>query len=55
MGSAHYYGNGGGGYQNSGSGSGNELSYQQFNTQEFKDQKEEFFSKRQYENASRPE
>lgn len=44
-----------GGYQN-GSGSYNtDGGYQQFNTQEFKDQKEEFFSRIQYENASRPE
>lgn len=53
--SSQNYGNGGGGYQNSGSGSGGELNYQQFNTQEFKDQKEEFFNRRQTENASRPE
>lgn len=29
--------------------------YQQFNTQEFKDQKEEFFGRKQAENQSRPE
>lgn len=29
--------------------------YQQFNTQEFKDQKEEFFGRKQQENQSRPE
>lgn len=29
--------------------------YQQFNTQEFKDQKEEFFGRKQMENQSRPE
>ncbi|KAH8406193.1 hypothetical protein KR215_006432 [Drosophila sulfurigaster] len=48
-------GGGGGGYQNGG-GTYNEAGgYQQFQTQEFKDQKEEFFSRRQMENASRPE
>lgn len=45
--------NSGGSYQN-GSGDCN-LSYQNLNSQEFKDQKEEFFSKRQEENAARPE
>lgn len=44
-----------GGYQNGSSGYNSETSYQQFNTQEFKDQKEEFFSRIQSENASRPE
>lgn len=49
--SAYQGGNGGGGgYQDGGDG-----GYQQFNTQEFKDQKEEFFSRRQMENNSRPE
>ncbi|KAM7358435.1 ADP-ribosylation factor GTPase-activating protein 1 isoform 2-T2 [Cochliomyia hominivorax] len=41
-----------GGYQN---GGGYNNDYQQFNTQEFKDQKEEFFSRIQSENASRPD
>ncbi|KAH8380354.1 hypothetical protein KR009_010172 [Drosophila setifemur] len=46
----------GGGYQNGGGTGGGDLGgYQQYQTQEFKDQKEEFFSKRQVENASRPE
>lgn len=46
----------GGGYQNGGGGSGGDLGgYQQYQTQEFKDQKEEFFNRRQVENASRPE
>lgn len=44
---------GGGGYQNG--GGYQDTSYQQFNTAEFKSQKEEFFSRRQEENASRPE
>ncbi|XP_075164552.1 ADP-ribosylation factor GTPase-activating protein 1 isoform X2 [Haematobia irritans] len=44
---------GGGGYQNG--GGYNDDSYQQFNTQEFKDQKEEFFSRKQIENATRPD
>ncbi|GAB0097020.1 ADP-ribosylation factor GTPase-activating protein 1 [Sergentomyia squamirostris] len=39
---------GGGGYQDGG-------GYQNFNSQEFKDQKETFFNKRQQENASRPD
>lgn len=42
-----------GGYQNGGGYQDN--SYQQFNTAEFKSQKEEFFSRKQEENASRPE
>lgn len=46
-------GGGGGGYQNG--GGYQDMSYQQFNTTEFKSQKEEFFSRRQEENASRPE
>jgi len=50
--SATGYG-GNGGYQNGGGGETG--GYQQYQTQEFKDQKEEFFSKRQVENASRPE
>uniref|UniRef100_U5EW76 ADP-ribosylation factor GTPase-activating protein 1 n=1 Tax=Corethrella appendiculata TaxID=1370023 RepID=U5EW76_9DIPT len=37
----------GGGYQ--------DMSYQQFNTAEFKNQKQEFFNRKQMENASRPE
>lgn len=41
------YQNGSGGYQQDG--------YQQFNTQEFKDQRDNFFNKRQEQNASRPE
>ncbi|XP_039229907.1 ADP-ribosylation factor GTPase-activating protein 1 isoform X2 [Drosophila yakuba] len=49
-----YGGNGGnGGYQNGGGAEPG--GYQQYQTQEFKDQKEEFFSRRQVENASRPE
>lgn len=44
----------GGGYQDN-SGSGNNGGYQQFNTPEFKDQKDAFFNKRQEQNASRPE
>lgn len=43
-----------GGYQNGG-GAGETGGYQQYQTQEFKDQKEEFFSRRQADNASRPE
>ncbi|XP_037721663.1 ADP-ribosylation factor GTPase-activating protein 1 isoform X2 [Drosophila subpulchrella] len=50
--SATGYG-GSGGYQNGGGGETG--GYQQYQTQEFKDQKEEFFSKRQVENASRPD
>lgn len=38
----------GGGYQES-------IGYQNFNSQEFKDQKEDFFSRKQNENANRPE
>ncbi|XP_059609193.1 ADP-ribosylation factor GTPase-activating protein 1 isoform X2 [Phlebotomus argentipes] len=41
----------GGGYQDGGGGGG----YQNFNSQEFRDQKESFFSKKQQENASRPD
>lgn len=44
---------GGGGYQNG--GGYQDTGYQQFNTPEFKSQKEEFFSRRQEENASRPD
>lgn len=44
----------GGGYQNGGGAYSDNQGYQQFQTQEFKDQKEEFFSRRQQENASRP-
>ncbi|KAH8274953.1 hypothetical protein KR018_002551 [Drosophila ironensis] len=49
-----------GGYQNGGGASGGDGQgqgggYQQYQTQEFKDQKEEFFSRRQVENASRPD
>ncbi|EDW40327.1 GL24958 [Drosophila persimilis] len=43
------------GYQNGGGSYGDAPGYQQYQTQEFRDQKEEFFSKRQVENASRPE
>lgn len=51
-----YSGNGsGGGYQNGGGAYNEAGGYQQFQTQEFKDQKEEFFNRRQMENASRPE
>lgn len=42
-----------GGYQNG--GAYQDMSYQQFNSTEFKSQKEEFFSRKQEENASRPE
>lgn len=42
-----------GGYQNG--GGYQDTSYQQFSTAEFKSQKEEFFSRKQEENASRPE
>uniref|UniRef100_A0A1A9VIR5 ADP-ribosylation factor GTPase-activating protein 1 n=1 Tax=Glossina austeni TaxID=7395 RepID=A0A1A9VIR5_GLOAU len=42
-------------YQNGGSVNNADLNYQQYNSQEFKDQKEEFFAKRQLENASRPD
>lgn len=45
---------GGGGYQNGGGAYSDNTGYQQFQTQEFKDQKEEFFNRRQMENASRP-
>ncbi|TMW52831.1 hypothetical protein DOY81_002098 [Sarcophaga bullata] len=53
--SGNYQQASGGGYQNGSSGYNSETSYQQFNTQEFKDQKEEFFSRIQSENASRPD
>lgn len=42
-----------GGYQNG--GGYQDTGYQQFNTPEFKSQKEEFFCRKQEENASRPE
>ncbi|XP_055685797.1 ADP-ribosylation factor GTPase-activating protein 1 [Lutzomyia longipalpis] len=42
-----------GGYQDGGGGGGG--GYQNFNSQEFKDQKETFFNKKQQENASRPD
>lgn len=42
-----------GGYQNG--GGYQDTGYQQFNTAEFKSQKEEFFSRKQEENAARPE
>lgn len=51
--SSGYSGSSGGGYQNG--GGYQDTSYQQFNTAEFKSQKEEFFSRRQEENATRPE
>ncbi|XP_055619039.1 ADP-ribosylation factor GTPase-activating protein 1 isoform X2 [Toxorhynchites rutilus septentrionalis] len=41
------------GYQNG--GGYQDMSYQQFSSPEFKNQKEEFFSRKQEENASRPE
>ncbi|XP_065358959.1 ADP-ribosylation factor GTPase-activating protein 1 isoform X2 [Calliphora vicina] len=55
--SGNYQQASGGGYQNGGGGNAgynNDGGYQQFNTQEFKDQKEEFFTRIQSENASRP-
>ncbi|XP_037939538.1 ADP-ribosylation factor GTPase-activating protein 1 isoform X2 [Teleopsis dalmanni] len=42
------------GYQN-GVGNYTDNNYQQYNTPEFKDQKEEFFTRRQAENATRPD
>ncbi|XP_055708060.1 ADP-ribosylation factor GTPase-activating protein 1 isoform X2 [Phlebotomus papatasi] len=42
------YNSGSGGYQDGG-------GYQNFNSQEFRDQKESFFNKKQQENASRPD
>lgn len=47
------YSSSSGGYQNG--GGQQEAGYQQFNTTEFKTQKEEFFCRKQEENASRPE
>ncbi|XP_058832697.1 ADP-ribosylation factor GTPase-activating protein 1 isoform X2 [Topomyia yanbarensis] len=47
------YSSASGGYQNG--GTYQETSYQQFNTAEFKSQKEDFFSRKQEENASRPD
>lgn len=44
----------GGGYQDNNS-SGNNGGYQQFNSPEFKEQKDAFFNMRQEQNASRPE
>lgn len=41
-----------GGYQDGGSSNG---GYQNFNTPEFRDQKETFFNRIQEENATRPE
>uniref|UniRef100_A0A182Q5F8 ADP-ribosylation factor GTPase-activating protein 1 n=1 Tax=Anopheles farauti TaxID=69004 RepID=A0A182Q5F8_9DIPT len=49
-------GGGGGGYQNGGDNYYQEGgSYQQYQTPEFKAQKEDFFSRKQEENAARPE
>ncbi|XP_055606294.1 ADP-ribosylation factor GTPase-activating protein 1 isoform X2 [Uranotaenia lowii] len=42
-----------GGYQNG--GGYQDMSYQQFNSAEFKSQKEDFFSRKQLENATRPD
>lgn len=45
-----------GGYQNGGGGYGDSnLTYQNLNSQEFKDQKEDFFNKMQEQNATRPD
>ncbi|XP_034659641.1 ADP-ribosylation factor GTPase-activating protein 1 isoform X1 [Drosophila subobscura] len=52
--SATGYGGSSEGYQNGGGSYSDAPGYQQYQTQEFRDQKEEFFSKRQVENASRP-
>lgn len=51
MNSSKSYQDFGGGYQDSGSNGG----YQNFNTPEFRDQKEGFFNRIQEQNASRPE
>lgn len=58
--SGNYQQSSGGSYQNGSGSSGgggynNDGGYQQFNTPEFKDQKEEFFSRIQNENATRPD
>ncbi|XP_058462345.1 ADP-ribosylation factor GTPase-activating protein 1 isoform X2 [Malaya genurostris] len=50
---ASNYSTSSGGYQNG--GNYQETSYQQFNTAEFKSQKEDFFSRKQEENAARPD
>lgn len=42
-------------YQNGGNYQEGSIGYQNFNSQEFKDQKEDFFSRKQSENATRPE
>ncbi|XP_022225332.2 ADP-ribosylation factor GTPase-activating protein 1 isoform X2 [Drosophila obscura] len=52
--SATGYGGSSDGYQNGGGSYSDAPGYQQYQTQEFRDQKEEFFSKRQEENATRP-
>ncbi|XP_063703713.1 ADP-ribosylation factor GTPase-activating protein 1 [Culicoides brevitarsis] len=51
-GSIQNHSGGGGGYQDGGNYTG---GYQNFNSQEFKAQKEDFFSRKQMENASRPD
>lgn len=43
------------GYQNGGGGGYQQDGYQQFNTPEFRDQRDNFFNKRQEQNATRPE
>lgn len=48
-------GGGGGDYSNSDGGYQNGGGYQQFNTPEFKEQKDAFFNERQQQNAARPE
>lgn len=48
-------GSAGGGYQNQSNGAGDAGGYQNFNSQEFRDQKQGFFNRLQEENASRPE
>lgn len=44
-----------GGYQNGGGYNDSNLSYQNLNSQEFKDQKEDYFNRMQEQNASRPD
>ncbi|XP_055912525.1 ADP-ribosylation factor GTPase-activating protein 1 isoform X2 [Eupeodes corollae] len=44
-----------GGYQNGGGYSDSNLTYQNLNSQEFKDQKDDFFSRVQEQNATRPD
>lgn len=48
-------GNGSSSYQNGGNFQQDSGGYQQFNTPEFRDQKEQYFNKKQQENAMRPE